>query len=419
MCDTFAALGSWTNLGQGIFAKNSDREFYEAQYFQSLPAAQFDTDAKVRITYVEIDQVPETKAVVLSRPHWMWGAEMGANEDGLVIGNEALFANVPAGEEPGVIGMDLVRLALERTASVDEAIDLITQLLRRYGQSGNCGYKESCVYHNSFLLLDPNGASVLETVDREWVVRDVQDYDSISNVYTTCRDYRDSSERLSDYALEKGLMDSASGLNFKQVFEDPKEADFGERRRARSRSLLESANGKLSVQDTFKILRDHGENGGEDYWEARLCLHMKGKFLDATTCSMVSSVAADRQVHWATGTAATCTSIFKPIVVGVEIPDHGPAPGESDDGQSLWWRHEALRNYLLAEDPNSDVVQTFEAERDVLEATFVDRMSQDDDNVAAKIAACWKDAMRFENSWIETAKRNSNSSSVNLDSDVA
>ena len=419
MCDTFAALDSWTASGDTIFGKNSDREYYEAQYFESLPAMQYASDAKVQMTYVEIDQAPETKAVILSRPHWMWGAEMGANEDGLVIGNEALFANVPAGEEPGVIGMDLVRLALERTATVNEAIELITTLLGQYGQSGNCGYKEACVYHNSFLLLDPTGASVLETVDREWVVRDIQDYDSISNVYTTCADYRASSESLGDYALEKELADNATDINFKNTFEDPKEADFGERRRARSRLLLESANGQLSTQDTFGILRDHGENGGEDYWEARLCLHMKGKFLDATTCSMVSSVTADRQVHWVTGTAATCTSIFKPTVVGVEIPDHGPAPGENDDGQSLWWRHEVLRNYLLAAEPESELVRKFQAERDSLEQTFVERMNQEDEDVERQVVHCWTEAMQFENAWIEKARKMDRSTSVSLDSDVA
>ena len=33
----------------------------------------------LQCTYIEIDQAAETLAVVLSKPAWMWGAEMGAN----------------------------------------------------------------------------------------------------------------------------------------------------------------------------------------------------------------------------------------------------------------------------------------------------------------------------------------------------
>ena len=38
--------------------------------------------ASLRCTYIAIPQAPRTHAVVLSKPSWMWGAEMGANEVG-------------------------------------------------------------------------------------------------------------------------------------------------------------------------------------------------------------------------------------------------------------------------------------------------------------------------------------------------
>lgn len=63
----------------------------------------------LQCTYIEVDQVPETYAVVLSRPAWLWGAEMGANEHGVCIGNEAVWGREDISKEEALLGMDLVR----------------------------------------------------------------------------------------------------------------------------------------------------------------------------------------------------------------------------------------------------------------------------------------------------------------------
>ena len=87
MCDTMAASGMATATGFTMFAKNSDRERNEAQFLEMLPAQEYGRGAVVRCTYVAIPQAARTHAVMLSRPFWIWGAEMGANEHGVVIGN--------------------------------------------------------------------------------------------------------------------------------------------------------------------------------------------------------------------------------------------------------------------------------------------------------------------------------------------
>lgn len=33
-----------------------------------------------KCTYIEVEQAAATQGVVLSKPSWMWGAEMGANQ---------------------------------------------------------------------------------------------------------------------------------------------------------------------------------------------------------------------------------------------------------------------------------------------------------------------------------------------------
>ena len=151
MCDTLAALGNSTRDGSVIFAKNSDRQPNEPHVMIRIPRQKHDLGSNkyLKATYIEIPQVEETYEVVLLKPSWIWGCEMGWNEYGLNIGNEAVFTKEKKGE-PSLIGMDMVRLALERCKTSEEAVDLIAGLLEQYGQGGNCGY-EKLTYHNSFM----------------------------------------------------------------------------------------------------------------------------------------------------------------------------------------------------------------------------------------------------------------------------
>ena len=53
-----------------------------------------------------------TVEVVLSKPAWLWGAEMGVNECGVAIGNEAVWNRLSCPQYdsvPRLLGMDLVR----------------------------------------------------------------------------------------------------------------------------------------------------------------------------------------------------------------------------------------------------------------------------------------------------------------------
>ena len=146
MCDT---IGIYTSE-KTFFAKNSDRSPNEPQLLEYH--APHSAVPKQRTTYLTIDGA-HANAVLLSRPAWMWGAEMGVNEHGLAIGNEAVFTK-GSYQKTGLTGMDLLRLALERADGVDSAIDVITSLLKRYGQGGDCGYDHSFFYDNSFLLVE-------------------------------------------------------------------------------------------------------------------------------------------------------------------------------------------------------------------------------------------------------------------------
>src|SRR5258708_5023653 len=106
MCDTIAAPPGTTASAGMLFGKNSDRQRNEAHVVEQVAGAFHRADARVRCTYIDVPQARKTHAVLLCRPFWMWGAEMGANEHGVVIGNEGLSAVRPSPKEPALTGMD-------------------------------------------------------------------------------------------------------------------------------------------------------------------------------------------------------------------------------------------------------------------------------------------------------------------------
>jgi hypothetical protein len=137
MCNTFVAMTDSTTDGSVIFGKNSDRPAGEIQLVETFPAQTYPDKQLLLCTYIEIPQARHTYSVILSKPQWIWGAEMGANERGVVIGNEAVWTN-QSYESTGLLGMDLLRLGLERGESALAATRIIIELLTRYGQGDNC-----------------------------------------------------------------------------------------------------------------------------------------------------------------------------------------------------------------------------------------------------------------------------------------
>lgn len=373
MCDTFVALADTTADGSVILAKNSDREPNEAHEVVHVPAADHPAGAEVTCTYISIPQVPRTHAVLLGKPYWIWGAEMGANSHGVVIGNEAVFTKVPHEKEPGLIGMDLLRLGLERAATADAAVTVMTDLLTAHGQGGNCGHTHDFRYHNSFLVADPIEAWILETAGREWAARRVEGSGSISNAITIGGQFDRSSPGLVDRAVAEKWCAGPEGFDFAANYSDRLYTTFSDARarQCRTSDALSAARGRVDLATTWELLADHGARADQraDWGPSD---HPVGGLVGATVCmhagfgpvrgsqstgSWISELPAGGApaTHWVTGTAAPCLSLRVPVwfdaVEAAGLPDRGSAPAGTHARGSLWWDHEDLHRLVLRDYP--------------------------------------------------------------------
>ena len=177
MCDTLVALPSVTRNQTMVFAKSADCEVNEANAIVRIPRGKHVKGEAVRITHLMIPQAAETYEVILTKAFWTYGCEVGINEYGLSMGEEAVFTDEMAEAKDGIIGPDLMRLALERSRDCQSAIELMTGLLEKYGQGGSAELKGNSHFDSSFLMSDMNEAYILETAGRKWAVKKIEEFE--------------------------------------------------------------------------------------------------------------------------------------------------------------------------------------------------------------------------------------------------
>ncbi len=350
MCDTMVALGSVTQSGNVLFAKNSDREPNEAQIVLRIPRKKYDlsVNPKLKTTYIEIDQVEQTNEIVISKPAWMWGCEMGFNEYSVTIGNEAVFTKEKYGKT-SLIGMDMIRLALERTRTAKQAVDCITNLLERYGQGGNCGYTKKMQYHNSFIVADKNEAYVLETAGRYWVMKKVSDIYTISNGLTIENDFDDCHPDLIRDSIARKMCTGRADFNFKKSYSDPLYSKFSRcaDRSCLSCEALANSRGKITIDTMMSALRTHSGSADDCFRKGSMkdvCMHAGSMITSQTTASLVGELK-DESEFWYTGSSLPCISVFKPFVFNSDFKLYEEEAPE--EGIAFWTKREHLSRMFL------------------------------------------------------------------------
>ncbi len=356
-CDTMVALGNSTRSGNILFAKNSDRPMNEAQPLVLFEAADHAPGEELKCTYITIPQVDHTYRVMGSQPYWLWGFEHGMNEHKVVIGNEAVWSKEEEETENGLIGMDLLRLGLERGKTAYEAMHVIISLLEKYGQGGNAAVGKVFHYHNAFLIADPTEAWILDTVNRRWVARRVQDVAGISNCYSTTTQWDEASPDLQEHAYEMGWYPRELPFNFAQAYSAMSiKHRAAHPRWMRLNKLLNQAKGDITRETLQKIQRDHFEGelieprfSPADGLHVSICMHSIDPDASKTAAGAVVELTPDKPLVWFNTLSSPCASVYVPCYLEGKLPANLSHAGARFSEDSLWWKFERL-NYKIEED---------------------------------------------------------------------
>jgi hypothetical protein len=340
-----------------VFAKNSDRPPGEVQVAWPF-GRRASAGCTLRTQYLTIGDVG-AHATLLSCPTWLWGAEHGINEHGVAIGNERVStvhdaANAP----PALIGMDLVRLGLERARTAAEAVEVMAALLETCGQGGVADATHHDAYDSSFLVADPSGAFVLETAGSDYAAASFPRGTTISNRITLGTEWTRASV---------GVSPGDDFGRFRDADEDTAYADV--RLGASRRFLASTRPGGLTPAATAAHLRDHGTGPwgapraaagpveppprrvGEDFSGVTVCMHVRE--LCVTAASMIaelpSEIADGAPLRAWVAPGSPCTSIYVPAFPRSVA---GPPPFVPLElsGEELWHTADALRQ-RVEDDP--------------------------------------------------------------------
>jgi len=335
MCDTLGVTANWSEHKTTYFAKNSDRSPNEPLLILRIPAMEHPAGSKVECTYISIPQVKKTREVILHKPSWIWGAEMGVNDARVAIGNEAVFTKANR-SKPTLIGMDILRLALERSDSAENAVEIMISLLKEYGQGGNCGYDKEFYYDNCYLIADPNNVYVLETSGKNYAGIKVEEKYAISN-------------RLSigtGHSVREGL---SPGEDFSKRFTEPIFSHFSaaKERRCQVMNQLSPSSGS---KDFMEILRTHNKKlEGNEFRKGNVgsvCMHAGGLIGDHTTGSVVAVLRSEKPVTlWSTGSSTPCISAFKPVFWN---SDAAPLFSNPKSSLEYWLKREHIHRAVIA-----------------------------------------------------------------------
>ena len=258
--------------------------------------------------------------------------------------------------QTGLLGMDLLRLGLERGATAREAVEVITGLLEQYGQRGNASRLFERRYENSYMVMDPDEIWVLETAGRRWIARQIHTYGAISNCYSIEREFDLCSGDLEQHARENGWLSPREPFNFAKAYTLPAPRQTNSVTRWRRLNRLLEGGEPQSILGIRRMMRDHYEDGllkprfGAAYGTfPTICMHAMTWDACQTTASMqvfYHDILGPMARH---AMSLPCCSVYLPVYLTGWLPACMEAGGEQFEETSLWWLLERLAMAVSAD----------------------------------------------------------------------
>jgi hypothetical protein len=243
------------------------------------------------------------------------GYEYGLNEHQVAVSGVALPGRTPV--ETGLIGPQLVRLTLERSASARQAADFLTDVLDRLRESGQTQDGDY-----AFSIADPREAYVVETADCHWAYQEPREVRATSGVRIIRQDWDRISHGLAGQAIEQGLWPAdGSKVDFSAVLpSDVPVRVEALRRWSRATVLLQEQNGHIDAGFIRQILRDHDDAGGLS--SGALCRHNRSAN-ETTVASMIATLdQRPDSLAWARcAFGPPCRCVHFSLFLDGEIPE--------------------------------------------------------------------------------------------------
>lgn len=250
--DMVVALARSTQDGSTFFGYNCNRLRGEESSLVVTAGSEFAPGDVLELGSIRLLQPRRTWTVLAARSERDAGYSHGVNEKGVTVGRTAICTRLQTAEG-GLASGELVRLTLERAATVRQAVDILTDLLSRHGQHARDD--------SAYLLADAGEAYLVEAAGHHWALAQIGSVRAVAAMCLLRQDWDRISRGLADLAIERGWW-PADGckLDFARAVGQPGTDHAGAFRRWGQATLrLEQASGAIDTGLLRGLLGDLAE----------------------------------------------------------------------------------------------------------------------------------------------------------------